>query len=336
MPGRLIRFINAANAANVANAARYPATAALAVSLVALTLPVSAIPLPSGASTSSTISTVALASPAWSLGPAGALQASCVRVTYRCSTRGTAVLAVQRSLRAKGYAVAVTGVYGASTGRAVVAFKTAQARRGNDRGSTPRVGIRTYAALTARSGGGGGGGTTPTPTPTPTPAVRCGTAAGRTCQSTAERVKFAGHRISARCPVLGATLGDGWGAGRGHQGVDLLITKAQYLTNVPIVAVEDGYILKSRRQDNGALVVQVVGVSGAGYYYGHQKVNLVAVGDRVKAGEVLGYVGDTGPNPGAFHLHFQFHPRVVTSVDGVHRWLGSPIDAAPFIRVVCF
>ena len=317
--------------------ARYAAPAALVVALVGLTLPASAVPLPAGVSTSSTVTPLATV-PAWPLGPVGALQVSCAGVAYPCRTRGTAVLAVQRSLRAKGYAVPVTGVYGATTARAVKAFKTAQARRGNDLGSTPRVGIRTYAALTARPAGGSGGGTTPTPSPTPTPApsVRCGTAAGRTCQSTAERVRFGGHTVSGRCPVLGATLGDGWGAGRGHQGVDLLITRAQYRTNVPIVAVEDGYILKSHRQDNGALVVQEVGVSGAGYYYGHQKVNLVAVGDRVKAGQIIGYVGDTGPVPGAYHLHFQFHPRVVTSVDGVHRWLGSPVDAAPFIKVVCF
>jgi len=79
----------------------------------------------------------------------------------------------------------------------------------------------------------------------------------------------------------------------------------------------------------------VAGVSGAGYFYGHQKLNLVARGAQVKAGQIIGYVGDTG-SPGAPHLHFQFHSSVRSSAYSGQRWLGTPVDSMPLIRSLCF
>ena len=48
-------------------------------------------------------------------------------------------------------------------------------------------------------------------------------------------------------------------------------------------------------------------------------------GDRVKAGQLIGTMGDTG-SPGAVHLHIELRPR---------GWSGSAQDAEPIIRRLC-
>ncbi len=105
------------------------------------------------------------------------------------------------------------------------------------------------------------------------------------------------------CPVIGATLGDGFGVSRGnhsHKGIDLMIGKGRR-----IFAVESGYVVRAGRQNNGALRIVLQGRSGSKYYYGHNSKHLVRSGQRVRAGQVIALTGDSG-SPGTPHLHFEF------------------------------
>ncbi len=126
------------------------------------------------------------------------------------------------------------------------------------------------------------------------------------------------------CPVIGASLGDGFGvprSGHRHQGIDLMIGKGRR-----IFAVEAGRILRASRQSNGALRIVMQGRSGAKYYYGHNSKHLVKAGQRVRAGQVIALTGDSGA-PGTPHLHFEFWPSGRE---------GAAVNPLPLVRKLCF
>ena len=105
------------------------------------------------------------------------------------------------------------------------------------------------------------------------------------------------------CPTKNFWLGAGWGADRGrrsHMGIDMGGRRG-----TPIFAVEKGRIDRTKRQSNGALQIVMKGRSGSKYYYGHMDKVLVKNGQRVKKGQVIGKMGDTG-SKGQVHLHFEY------------------------------
>lgn len=73
----------------------------------------------------------------------------------------------------------------------------------------------------------------------------------------------------------------------------------------PIFAVEAGRINRTKRQSNGALQIVLRGKGGSMYYYGHMDKVLIKAGQRVKKGQVIGKMGDSG-SPGEVHLHFEY------------------------------
>jgi murein DD-endopeptidase MepM/ murein hydrolase activator NlpD len=126
------------------------------------------------------------------------------------------------------------------------------------------------------------------------------------------------------CPAPGSAFGSGWGAprgGRSHMGVDLMGRRGS-----PIVAIEDGYIVRAGRQSNGALRIVMQGVSGSKFYYGHQDAHYVSDGQRVKRGQVIGTMGDTG-SPGAVHLHFEYWKSGGES---------AAVDPYPLLKSLCW
>ena len=114
------------------------------------------------------------------------------------------------------------------------------------------------------------------------------------------------------CPVKGPVrIGQGWGAPRDggrrrHQGIDLLAP-----AGTPLVAVTSGTITRLSNPDRGrgGISLWLRDARGTAYYYAHNHHNLVRLGQRVRAGQLLARVGATGnAQGGPPHLHFQLHP----------------------------
>jgi len=125
------------------------------------------------------------------------------------------------------------------------------------------------------------------------------------------------------CPIRGpiAFVND-WGAprsgGRTHQGNDLFSPMG-----TPNVAVVDGYA-EANLDDLGGLGVMLHGKDGNVYYYAHLSA-YEGPSRLVKAGDVIGYVGDTGnAKGGAPHTHFGIKPGG-----------GAYVNPYPTLRVLC-
>lgn len=123
------------------------------------------------------------------------------------------------------------------------------------------------------------------------------------------------------CPIGGVhTFIDSWGfarsGGRRHKGVDMM-AKA----GTPIVAPLDGTVAH-RSNRVGGRSFHLLAADGT-YFYGTHMSAYGKSGD-VKAGDIIGYVGDDGNAAGLPHLHLEIHPKK-----------GSPTNPYPSVAVVC-
>lgn len=111
-------------------------------------------------------------------------------------------------------------------------------------------------------------------------------------------------------PVAGVSAGDlrdqfdePRSGGRVHQAVDILAKR-----NTPVVAAEDGRIAKLFESKAGGLTIyQFDPTEGYALYYAHLESYAPGLdeGDRVRKGQVIGYVGTSGNAPKDVpHLHF--------------------------------
>lgn len=102
-------------------------------------------------------------------------------------------------------------------------------------------------------------------------------------------------------PLPGAKVISNYGrrGGRQHTGVDLK-TKP----NDNIYAAFDGEVTFSARYSGYGFLVRIRHDNGLETYYSHNAKNLVKVGDRVKAGDLIALTGQTGRATTA-HLHFE-------------------------------
>jgi murein DD-endopeptidase MepM/ murein hydrolase activator NlpD len=128
------------------------------------------------------------------------------------------------------------------------------------------------------------------------------------------------------CPVQGAGKWDfanSFGAPREghrfHQGNDIFAKRG-----TPVIAGVDGTI---RTVDGGraGLGYYLDGVDGVTYYGAHMNERKVGDGQRVKRGDVIGTVGNTGnASSTPTHLHFEVKPGN-----------GASIDPYPLLRTWC-
>ena len=151
-------------------------------------------------------------------------------------------------------------------------------------------------------------------------------------------------------PVLGpTTYTDDFGearAGGPHQGIDIMAPKRALA-----LAAEPGKVKFWTHSATAGCMLYLYGASGTTYYYIHLNNDLTARNDnrgkcvagtayakglkdgaKVTAGQVVGYVGDSGDANGIHpHLHFELHPNGGRAVDP-YTWLQSGLHllfAAP-------
>jgi murein DD-endopeptidase MepM/ murein hydrolase activator NlpD len=114
--------------------------------------------------------------------------------------------------------------------------------------------------------------------------------------------------------------------GRIHQALDIMAPR-----DTPVLATEDGTIVKLHQSARGGTMLYESDPSGLFvYYYGHlsRYADGIAEGKPVKRGEVIAYVGDTGnAGPGNYHLHFG-----ISRVTSPGKWSGGePINPYPLL-----
>lgn len=108
------------------------------------------------------------------------------------------------------------------------------------------------------------------------------------------------------CPVAGHTsFVNDWGfsraGGNWHQGVDLMAARG-----TPVVAPVSGRLERYPNR-RGGNAFELYGDDGNRYYGAH--LDRYGAQGRVRRGQVIGYVGNTGDaSGGPTHLHFEIHP----------------------------
>lgn len=106
-------------------------------------------------------------------------------------------------------------------------------------------------------------------------------------------------------PLVDRHLTDTWGGarseGRRHEGIDIFAERG-----TPIHTTTHGIVRKVGLDRLGGKVVVIAGPGGAGHYYAHlEDYGDIKEGDWVDAGEVIGFVGDSGNAKGTPpHVHY--------------------------------
>ncbi|MEO6252386.1 MAG: M23 family metallopeptidase [Ferruginibacter sp.] len=109
------------------------------------------------------------------------------------------------------------------------------------------------------------------------------------------------YPVSGKSSKVGGFFGDYRNGGRSHKGMDIYAKKG-----TPVVAVCDGIITSTKTEKLGGKTVRLraAGKSWTAYYAHLDKLG-VSVGQRVKKGETIGTIGNTGnAKRRPSHLHF--------------------------------
>lgn len=116
-----------------------------------------------------------------------------------------------------------------------------------------------------------------------------------------------------------------------HRGIDFAsVTPGKSYLGADILAAADGIVRESRSGVSGfgcwVIVEHQIGGAMVHTVYGHMYPQdlLVAVGQKVTAGQPLARVGNNGDSS-APHLHFEVWPG--------GRYKGSAVDPAPWLGV---
>ncbi len=86
---------------------------------------------------------------------------------------------------------------------------------------------------------------------------------------------------------------------RPHNGIDLAAKKG-----TPVYATANGEVMISKLSKSAGNYIKINHKNGYYTYFMHLKKRLVKNGDKVKTGDVIGYVGNSGISSGS-HLHYE-------------------------------
>lgn len=108
---------------------------------------------------------------------------------------------------------------------------------------------------------------------------------------------------------------------REHQGIDIFAPRG-----TPVVAASDGFISSTSPNELGGNVVWLWDSARRHtLYYAHLDRHAVSPGQRVRKGDVVGFVGNTGnARPTAPHLHFGIYRRGRGAIDPLYYVVDPP------------
>jgi len=116
--------------------------------------------------------------------------------------------------------------------------------------------------------------------------------------------------------------------GRVHRAIDIMVPHG-----TPVLAASDGEIVRiGRNRLGGKIIYQLSDDKKLVFYYAHldRYATGLRVGDSVRQGDVIGYVGNTGnAGPGNYHLHFSI---LIAGADPKKLWKGASINPYPMLR----
>lgn len=117
-----------------------------------------------------------------------------------------------------------------------------------------------------------------------------------------------------------------YGGKRGHEGCDLMVANSKAGT-CPVVSMTDGTITNLGWTEKGGYRIGVTSGSGTYYYYAHlHSFGNKKRGDTVIAGEVIGFMGDSGYGEEGKTGKFPVHLHV-----GIYKYdKGMEISVNPY------
>ena len=124
---------------------------------------------------------------------------------------------------------------------------------------------------------------------------------------------------AVRIPVMGVTkaqVPNSWGAarsgGRSHRGVDIFAARG-----TPVLSATEGIFIRVGTNALGGQVINVLGPGRQSHYYAHlDRYGGFKTGDVVHAGNIIGYVGNTGnARDTPPHLHYGVYDPVEGAIN---------------------
>jgi murein DD-endopeptidase MepM/ murein hydrolase activator NlpD len=141
-------------------------------------------------------------------------------------------------------------------------------------------------------------------------------------------------RLNLIVPVAGVraeqlidTFKDARSEGRVHDAIDIPAP-----AGTPVLAAADGEIIKLFPSEKGGTTIyQLSTDKKLVFYYAHLQryAEGIAVGNHVRQGDVIAYVGDTG-NAGAGNYHLHFSISIIA--DPKRYWEGTNINPYPLLH----
>lgn len=101
-----------------------------------------------------------------------------------------------------------------------------------------------------------------------------------------------------------------YGGERGHEGTDIMASRNERGL-YPVISITDGVVENKGWLEKGGYRLGISAPGGAYFYYAHlDSYANINVGDKICAGDILGYMGDTGYGPEGTHGKFPVHLHV--------------------------